>query len=111
MLAPAEEAALGLRRAFVEILKQLNRDEMEEPEVPGLELDELRALLGRSAFPTISRPETARALRLLVVNGYAVELTEPRYAWSRGRTVGRRYSITTPGKAFLLQAIERVGRI
>jgi len=46
MLAPPAEAAQGLHRALVQILGQLNRDEMEEPEVPGLEADELRQILG-----------------------------------------------------------------
>ncbi len=111
MLAPPEEAALGLRRALVEVLKQLNRDEMEEPNVPGLELDELRHLLSRGPLPMISQPETHRALHVLVRNGYARELTDSRYAWTRGRMVSNRFTITTQGKSFLLQAIHRVGRV
>lgn len=111
MPAPPDEAAQGLRRALVEVLRQLNRDEMEEPEVPGLELDELRQILARRAFPLITRRETRRAVQVLVGNGYARELTEPRYAWTRGRVVGPRFTITTEGKSFLLQATERVGRV
>ena len=111
MLAPPQEAAQGLRRALVEILKQLNRDEMEEPEVPGLEVNELRELLARTAFPLITPAETRTAVHVLVRNGYARELTDERYAWTRGRTVGCRYTITSPGKSFLLQAIYRAGRI
>jgi len=111
MLAAPEEAALGLRKALVEILKQLNRDEMEEPEVPGLEVDELREILARTAFPLISRAETRTAVHVLVRNGYARELTDERYAWTRGRVVRERFTITSPGKSFLLQAIYRAGRI
>jgi hypothetical protein len=111
MLAPPEEAALGLRKALVEVLRQLNRDEMEEPEVPGLEVDELRELLTRRSFPLITREETHRAVQVLVGNGYAQELREPRYAWTRGRMVRDRFTITTHGKAFLLQATQRAGRI
>jgi hypothetical protein len=111
VLAPPEEAALGLRRTLVEILRQLNRDEMEEPQVPGLEVDELRSILGKHAAPWISRAETSRALQVLIGNGYACELTEPRYAWTRGRMVNQRFTITTRGKEFLLQAIYREGRI
>jgi len=58
MLAPPAEAAQGLHRALVQILGQLNRDEMEEPEVPGLEADELRQILARRAFPLITPHET-----------------------------------------------------
>jgi hypothetical protein len=111
VLAAPQEAALGLRKALVEILKQLNRDEMEEPEGPGLEVDELRELLARVAFPLITRTETRTAVHVLVRNGYARELTDERYAWSRGRMVGNRYTITSPGKAFLLRAIYRADRI
>jgi predicted AAA+ superfamily ATPase len=111
MLAAPEEAALGLRRALVEILRQLNRDEMEEPEVPGLEVDELREILARRAFPLITRAETHRAVQVLLGNGYARELTEPRYAWTRGRVVRDRVTITTQGKSFLLRSVQRVGRV
>lgn len=112
MLAgPEETAPQGLRRALVEILRQLNRDEMEEPEVPGLESDELQKILARRAFPLITRRETDQAVEVLVRNGYARELTDPRYAWTRGRVVNNRFTITTPGKAFLLEATRRPGRI
>ena len=111
MLAAPQEAALGLRRALVEILRQLNRDEMEEPEVPGLEVDELREILARRAFPLISRAETHRAVQVLVRNGFARQLADPQYAWTRGRVVRDRVTITTEGKSFLLQSIQRVGRV
>jgi len=111
MLAPPEEAAIGLHRTLVEMLRQLNRDEMEEPEVPGLEAEELRMILARRAFPLITPNETHQAIQVLVGNGFARELTEPRYAWTRGRVVNHRYTITTQGKGYLLRAIQRPGRV
>ena len=111
MITPADEAALALRRALVEVLRQLNRYDTEEPEVPGLEAEELCEILARGALPPIPRAETQQAIEVLVGNGYARELTDARYAWSRGRMVGSRYAITTPGKVFLLQAVQRAGRI
>ncbi len=79
--------------------------------VPGLELDELRHLLCRGAHPTFSQQETQTAMQVLVRNGLARELTDARYAWTRGRMVSNRYTITTEGKSFLLRAIHRVGRV
>lgn len=111
MLAPVREAAQDLRKALVEVLKQLNRDEMEEPQVPGLEAEELRQLLARSLFPQISKTHTAQVIEILVRNGYARELSDPRYSWTRSRMVGHRYTITTQGKEFLVEATQRVGRI
>lgn len=111
MLAPPEEVALGFRRTMVEILRQLNRDEMEVPDVPGLEVEELCDLLTRRSFPLMTNGETHRAVSVLVGNGLARELTEPRYAWTRGRMVTNRYTITTRGKEFLLRSIQRVGRV
>ncbi len=112
MLAGPEEAPHeGLHRALVEILRQLNRDEMEDPDVPGLELEELQKILALHAFPQITRQETDRALEVLVRNGLARELDEPKYAWTRCRTVSLRFTITTPGKAYLVEATQRAGRI
>ncbi len=113
MLAPPEEAlreALERRAALIEILRHLNRDEMQQPDVPGLEEEEVRSILERS-FPRISKEETHRALQVLTGNGLAQELTEPRYAWTRARMVHHRYTITTPGKAFLLRSVQRIGRV
>lgn len=105
------DAAKDLRHALVEILRQLNRDEMQEPEVPGLELEEVRELLARGPFPMISKAETHQAIEVLLRNGLARELTDARYAWTRGRMVSHRFTITTPGKGFLLRSIQRVGRV
>jgi len=79
--------------------------------VPGLELEELRDLLARSAFPLITKAETHQAVDVLIRNGLALELTDARYAWTRGRMVTNRFTITTPGKGFLLRSIRRVGRV
>jgi hypothetical protein len=113
VLAPPAEAlreAQGLRNTLVEILRHLNRDEMQQPDVPGLEEDELQEILERS-FPLITKPDLHRAIQVLVGNGLARELTDPRYAWTRARMVRNRFTITTPGKAFLLQSVQRVGRV
>ncbi len=111
MLAQPEQAAQDLRNVLIEVLRHLNRDEMEEPDVPGLEEDELQQILKGRGFPLISSDETRRAITVLLRNGYARELTEPRYAWTRCRMVSNRYTITTEGKGFLLHAIRRVGRV
>jgi len=111
VLAPPEEAAQNLRSVLIEVLKHLNRDEMEEPDVPGLEEDELQQILTRRGFPLITKADTNRAITVLVGNGYARELTEPRYAWTRSRMVTNRFTITTDGKWFLSQAVRRENRI
>lgn len=108
---PREEA-LTLRADLVEVLKQLNRAEMEEEsEIVGVESDELRHHLARGPLPAVSSDEVRLALRVLIGNGLARELTDPEYAWNRGRVVAERYAITTEGKEFLLRQIQRVGRI
>ena len=105
------EAALELHLELVEILKQLNRSEMEEGDVPGLEAEEVRHFLSRGPLPQVTSSEVAEALKVLVGNGLARELTDPEYAWDRGRVVVDRYTITTQGKAFLVRQIQRVGRV
>lgn len=108
--SPAE-AARELRDEMLEILKQLNRDEMEDEEDPGLEYSELRHLLARGPLPQITDDQLERGLSILAGNGYIRELRESRWAWSRGRTVADRWEITTSGKAFLASALEKVGRV
>lgn len=111
MPSPAD-AALELRTEMVELLKQLNRAEMEEPgELTGLEAEELYHLLARGPIvrPTIEEVETA--LRVLVGNRLACELDDPQYAWNRGRVITNRFAITTEGKQFLVRQLERVGRV
>jgi predicted AAA+ superfamily ATPase len=111
MLAPPQAVAQDVRGVLVEVLRHLNRDEMEEPDVPGLEEEELHQILTRRSYPLLSREDTRRAITVLVRNGYARELTEPRYAWTRCRMVTNRFTITIEGKSFLLQSIRRVGRV
>lgn len=112
MAASPQESALELRSELVEILKQLNRAEMEgEGEVVGLETDELRHFLARGPLPAMSAEEIGRAIRVLIGNGFARELDDPEYAWNRGRVVSERFTITTEGKEYLLRQIQRIGRV
>ena len=111
MLEAPEEAAAELRGELVEILKFLNRSEMEMRDVNGLEFDEVRHLLARGAYPHLTAEDVERAIEVLVGNGFACSLSDPTYAWDRGRVLGRRYAITTGGKAFLLRQMERLNRI
>jgi hypothetical protein len=96
---------------MLELLKLLNRAEMEQRDVDGYELSELHYFLVRGPCPLISEEEVAKALGVLTGNRLAAELADPEYAWERGRVVGRRFAITTEGKAFLLRQLERTGRI
>jgi len=105
------DAALELGDEIVEILKQLNRSEMEEGMDPGLEVEELHHLLGRGPVPHVTAPDVERAVHVLVGNGYARCLDTPEYSWERGRVVSLRYTITTEGKAFLLSRLSRTGRV
>lgn len=105
------EAAADLHEQLVEILRQLNRAEMEEPEGEGLELGELSHFLARRGYGRWSSPELARALDVLVGNGYARSRDDPAYAWDRGRMLGTRFSITTAGKSFLLERLARGNRV
>ena len=107
----SEEDALDLRADLLEILKQLNRDEIEDDTVPGLELEELHHILAKGPLPQISREETRRAVDVLIANGMACELDDSKFAWTRRRFVEKRFTITTAGKAFLVRAIETAGRI
>jgi len=109
-VGPREEAR-ELREEMLEVLKQLNRDEMEDEEDPGLEFTELRHLLARGPLPQVTEDQLRRALEILAGNGYVRELRDAKWAWSRGRTVSERYMITLEGKLFLAGALEKVGRI
>ena len=106
-----EGQAAELRSELLELLRLLNRAEMEEADVDGYELRELHHLLTRGAYPYLTVEEVEKGLDVLVGNRLAAELTDREYAWDRGRVVGRRFAITTEGKAFLLHALDRTGRI
>jgi N6-adenosine-specific RNA methylase IME4 len=108
---PPAEAAADLRDELVEILRQLNRAEMEETEIQGLEIAELHHMLTHGLYPQLTAPQVETAVNVLVGNGYARQLTDAEYAWDRGRVVGERYAITTEGKAYLLETLRRVNRI
>ena len=112
MPSTPQEDATELRAELVEVLKQLNRSEMEgDEEVVGLEPEELRHFLARGPLPPMTIDEVHTALTVLVGNGLARELDDPEYAWARGRVVSARFTITTEGKQFLLRQIQRVGRV
>ena len=108
---PPAEAAAELRGTLLEILRQLNRIEMEGTDVAGLEPGELHHLVTRSGYPGLTVPALEKALSVLVGNGYARTLSDPEYAWDRGRVVGTRYSITTEGKGYLVEQLARVNRV
>jgi hypothetical protein len=107
----AAEAAADLRDELLEILRQLNRAEMEETTLEGLELAELHHKLAHGALPQITSPQVETAVGVLVGNGYAKQLTDIEYSWDRGRVIGERYTITTQGKAYLLESLRKVNRI
>jgi len=111
MVESPREAAQELREEMLEVLKQLNRDENEDEESPGLEFTELRHLLARGPLPQLGEEQLRQALEILIGNGLTREVRDPRWAWSRGRDVADRYEITTEGKAFLARALEKIGRI
>ncbi|MGA8710354.1 MAG: hypothetical protein WB786_03875 [Thermoplasmata archaeon] len=109
-LSPVD-AAMELGEELLEILKQLNRSEMEAGMDPGLEVEELHHLLGRGPLPSVTAPDVERAVSVLVGNGFARCLDTPEYSWERGRIVTMRYTITTEGKAFLVARLGRTGRV
>jgi hypothetical protein len=111
MDGPPSEAAAELHETLVEILRQLNRAEMEEADVAGLEAGELYRVLARGAYSRLTVTDLEKALGVLVGNGFARQLTDPEYAWDRGRVVGARFAITTEGKGFLLEQLARVNRV
>jgi hypothetical protein len=108
---PSVESATELREEMVEVLRQLNRAEMEEPDGEGLELHELHHILTHAAYPNLSSDEVARAASVLVANGLARVRGDPEYAWDRGRVLGNRFLITTEGKRFLVERLAQVQRV
>jgi len=109
-LSPVE-AAMELGDELLEVLKQLNRSEMEAKLDPGLEVEELHRFLGRGPIPHVTVPDVERAVKVLVGNGFAKCIDTPEYSWERGRVVSMRYTITTEGKAFLVARLVRTGRV
>jgi hypothetical protein len=105
------ERAVELGVVLLEVLRLLNRSEEEAASVQGLEHAELFALLRRGAHPTVTIEELDAAILTLIGNRMVSVLDDPEYAWDRGRAVGRRYTLALPGKEYLLQKLERSGRI
>ncbi len=108
--SPAD-AASELREEMVELLRQLNRAEMEEPDGEGLEISELHHFLVRGDYPHVTPEAVAEAVGVLVANGLSRARDDPEYAWDRGRVLGTRFEITTEGKRFLLERLARVSRV
>lgn len=96
---------------LVEVLKALNWGAEEEPEVGGIETSEILGRLRKGACPTITETLLNEAIATLVANRMAEPQDQIRYAWGRGRMVGRRYALTVTGKKFLIDQLERAGRI
>lgn len=109
-LSPVDQA-VELGDELLEVLKQLNRSEMEARLDSGLEVEELHHLLGRGPLPQVTEPDVERAVNVLVGNGLAQCLDKPEYSWERGRVVTVRYAITSQGKAFLISKLGRTGRV
>lgn len=103
-----------MRATFVELLRKLNRADQEDS-VGGpdcaLELAEIER--GLTEFPAVRNGSVRLtvALGLLVQNGLVEAERGPEYSWQRQRTVARRYRITTSGKKFLLEQIDRADRV
>jgi hypothetical protein len=111
MSALLGEQAVSFRHDLVEVLKQLNRAVEEEPEVGGIELTELLNNLRRGPCPSLTESELGVRLSTLLANRLAATLDRPVTSWERGRVLGRRYGVTPEGKRYLLQQIQRTGRI
>ena len=108
----AKANAEALRTTLLETLKQLNRAEVEEDqEREGLEPAEVLVLLRRGPIPQLPEAELENALETLLANRMIEVLDDPQYAWDRGRIVGRRFTITTTGKEYLIGQLEKTGRI
>jgi hypothetical protein len=111
MVESPADTATELREEMIEVLRHLNRAEMEEPEGEGLELLELHHFLTRGPYPHLTTDAVAEAVSVLVANGYTRVRGDPEYAWDRGRVLGTRFLITTEGKQFLLERLARVNRV
>jgi hypothetical protein len=103
-----------LRETFLEILRHLNqmevRNEGNGPD-QALELGELETKLAGFWAVREGSTKVALALGLLLRNGLIETYGSTDYSWQRGRETAQRYQITSAGKQFLLQSIERSDRI
>jgi hypothetical protein len=108
---PAEDSASALHGTLLEVLKQLNRAEIEEEEGEGLETNEILVLLRKGPLPMLTDTDFERALTTLLANQMTEVLDSEKYAWDRGRVLGRRYALTRTGKNYLLDQLKETGRI
>ena len=107
----ARELSLEFHETLLETLKLLNRAEEEEEAGEGLEPAELLFLLRKGPSPNLGEADLLRALETLLANRMVDPKDDPEYAWDRGRILGRRFTINTAGKTYLLAQIEKTGRI
>ena len=105
------EPAARLHEHLLEVLKQLNRAETEEPEGEGLESNEILVLLRKGPLPMLTEVDFGQALSTLVANRMADVVDSERYAWDRGRVLGRRYTLTLAGKEYLIDQLRKTGRV
>ena len=108
---PSQDSAAARHVALLEVLKQLNRAEVEEQAGEGLESTEILVLLRKGPLPMLTDADFERALGTLVANRMAEVLDSPQYAWDRGRVLGRRFALTRSGKVYLLEQLQKTGRV
>jgi len=108
---PAEGSAAVLHGTLLEVLKQLNRAEIEEQPGEGLESTEILTLIRKGPLPMLTDTDFERALETLVRNRMADTVDAPQYAWDRGRVLGRRFVLTLMGKQYLLEQLQKTGRV
>jgi hypothetical protein len=106
-----EERGVERHLTLLEVLKQLNRADIEETDVAGFERREIFLTLRKGPVPTLTEEELGPILETLVGNQMVERVADPSYAWDRGRILGERYTITLVGKEYLMQQIEKTGRV
>ena len=109
--ASPDEEAWTLHETFLEILRRLNQAAEEREELTGLEMTELERLMDTFWTTRSGGIALDRAVDLLLENGLVTTTDDPAFSWVRNRTVGRRYSITTLGKTYLVRQLDESGRI
>jgi DNA-binding PadR family transcriptional regulator len=103
-----------VRATLVAILQQLNQVvEVNAHNVKeqSLELDEIEQRLSDFWAVTKGTVKVPLALGLLLRNGLVQAQNDATYSWQRQRGVAARYQITTEGKRFLVQVLEKSDRI
>jgi hypothetical protein len=103
-----------VRATLIAILKHLNQAEAQQDgqmSEPALELGELETRLKEFWAVDDGSVKVSLAVGLLLRNGLVAGLSDREYSWQRGRAVAQRYSITSEGKRFLVNSIEKSERI